>query len=389
MASRINQDNLVEFHLKPLIDWVSRCIRHEQAALIMGPPGVGKTQICCTEIERLLDIKMIEVNWGQMPIHMAMGIGYTNPRTDEFGKENNLRDVDFSRPIFIRKLWEAYEAGHKVGLFIDEMPNGDKSTVSVVNDIMHRKAVGEHKLPPDCAVVAAGNGANDGAVSMTLFATQANRVAQCRFMGANVEEYVEWGLRTGRLRPEQCAYLEANPTHLYRFDPDQSLNETHRSWEMLTKWLADQDDPATAVDMGTLIQHLSTMVSPEVSAGLAIYIEMNRDLTPLSEIVASPSTAKLPQDRDLDPGRRLVAEIMQSRIAAGGVLKDKAKAKACVEYYSRVKEPELRAAFMSVVGSALTEQRVSAAVMAIAAKAFAKEYRDVMASVMPDSTTAA
>lgn len=361
--------NCPTFGMAGLNYFLSASIRHSKTAMVWGEAGIGKSQIL-EELARQLGYEVVILNAGQALVHTASGLAF---RTD-------TNDVELARPRFIREEQEHVAAGRKVILFVDELPNNKKDVVSIFNDLFHCHGVDQHKLDPSTRIIAAGNGPKAGAVECNMFATTSNRIRHCNFEGANVAEFVVFGASTGRIAPESCAYLEANPQHLRMFDPNNAVNATHRSWEDLTPMLSDQRDPATAIGMGQLIEMMSTTVPKEIAVGMAIYVTMAGQLTPLREILADPDNALLPEDRDLDAGRMLVSKIMQNRIALGGLGKDKNDAEAIAKYIQRDPDKDSRAAFMSGVMAGNRDGRVSTVVLT----ALSKHLRDDYFSALND-----
>ena len=77
--------------------------------------------------------------------------------------------------------------------------------------------VGEHRLPENCIVIAAGNRVTDKSVAYNMPKALANRL--CHFeVAVDAAAWHRWALRAG-VHPFVTGYLEYNPAALMRFDP--------------------------------------------------------------------------------------------------------------------------------------------------------------------------
>ena len=111
---------------------VNAAVTLERPLLVKGEPGTGKTELA-KQIAQALDLKMIE--WSIKSTTRAQQGLY------EYDAVSRLRDSqlgdervhDVSNYIKKGKLWQAFEAGEKMVLLIDEI---DKADIEFPNDLL-------------------------------------------------------------------------------------------------------------------------------------------------------------------------------------------------------------------------------------------------------------
>ncbi len=111
---------------------VNAAVTLERPLLVKGEPGTGKTELA-KQIATSLGIRMIEWNI-KSTTRAQQGLyeydAVSRLRDSQLGKEE-VHDV--ANYIRKGKLWEAFEAGEKVVLLIDEI---DKADIEFPNDLL-------------------------------------------------------------------------------------------------------------------------------------------------------------------------------------------------------------------------------------------------------------
>ena len=140
--------------------------------MLWGPPGVGKSQgvrEIAYEIEkrtgrevRITDVRLLLFN----PVDLR-GI----PTANE----------DKTLAIWLKPQIFQMDASEEVVniLFLDEITAAPTSVQAAAYQITLDRTVGEHKLPANCIVIAAGNRVTDRSVSYNMPKALANRL--CHF----------------------------------------------------------------------------------------------------------------------------------------------------------------------------------------------------------------
>jgi hypothetical protein len=122
-------------------------------------------------------------------------------------------------------------------LFLDEISAAPQSVQSAAYQITLDRTVGEHKLPDNCIVIAAGNRVSDKSVAYKMPKALANRLLHFN-ISTSFADWKKWALHNN-IHPLIIGFLAERPDLLNTFD---SSNEslafaTPRSWEMVSNIL--------------------------------------------------------------------------------------------------------------------------------------------------------
>ena len=195
--------------------------------MLWGPPGVGKSQgvrEIAKEIERktnkktvITDVRLLLFN----PVDLR-GI----PTANE----------DKTLAVWLKpRIFQMDESDDTVNiLFLDEISSAPPSVQSAAYQITLDRTVGEHKLPENCIVIAAGNRVTDKSVAYHMPKALANRLCHFEIKG-DADAWHDWAVKSG-IHEYVVGYLEYNSIALMKFDPSEmSLAfPTPRSWEMVS-----------------------------------------------------------------------------------------------------------------------------------------------------------
>lgn len=207
------------------------------SVMLWGPPGVGKSQ-GVREIARLLeegtgkhvnvtDVRLLLFN----PIDLR-GIPTAN--------------ADKTLAIWLRPRIFQMDASDNVIniLFLDELSAAPQTVQAAAYQITLDRVVGEHRLPENCIVIAAGNRITDKSVAVKMPKALANRLMHFDIQGS-FESWQNWAVSHG-ISKKVLGYLSNNRNRLFGFDPnsDDLAFATPRSWEMVSNILkTNGDDP--------------------------------------------------------------------------------------------------------------------------------------------------
>ena len=97
--------------------------------------------------------------------------------------------------------------------------------------------MGEHSLPENCIVIAAGNRVTDRSVAFTMPKALANRLCHIEIIGDS-KSWHDWAVCSG-VNSIVLGFLDYNPSMLMKFDPmsDGLSFPTPRSWERVSNIL--------------------------------------------------------------------------------------------------------------------------------------------------------
>lgn len=205
------------------------------SVMLWGPPGVGKSQAIrqiAKNIEELTDkktkitdVRLLLFN----PIDLR-GIPTSN--------------ADKTLAVWLKpQIFQMDDSEDIVNiLFLDEISAAPQSVQAAAYQITLDRVVGEHKLPDNCIVIAAGNRVTDKSVSFKMPKALANRLLHIEIEGS-FESWKNWAVKSG-VHPKVIGYLSFRRDRLFGFDPtnDDLAFATPRSWEMVSNILNNVND---------------------------------------------------------------------------------------------------------------------------------------------------
>ncbi|MBE6629747.1 MAG: AAA family ATPase [Ruminococcaceae bacterium] len=202
------------------------------SVMLWGPPGVGKSQAVrqiARDIERetgkmvrVTDVRLLLFN----PIDLR-GIPTAN--------------ADKTLAIWLKpQIFQMSDDENVVNiLFLDEISAAPQSVQAAAYQITLDRVVGEHKLPDNCIVIAAGNRVTDKSVSFKMPKALANRLLHIEVEGS-FESWANWAVKAG-IHRKVLGFLSFRMDCLFGFDAtrDDLAFATPRSWEMVSHLLCN------------------------------------------------------------------------------------------------------------------------------------------------------
>ena len=284
---------------------ISSALQHlykiNRSVFIWGPPGVGKSDLV-EQTASDLKISMVDIRLSLYdPVDLK---GF--PVIEGTGANKAMH---FVPPAILPKKGKGI-------LFLDELPTAPPSVQAAAYQLVLNGQLGEYKLPPGWAVVAAGNRASDRGPHFPMAPALANRFVHIDF-DIDADDWDSWAAANG-VSVYTRAFIKARPDLLHDMKLSARAFPTPRSWVY-----ADQ---IMNSGLGSAIEH--SLVAGTIGEGAAIeYIAFHKtaaDLPTYKEIVAKPDKAKLPDS----PAARYAAVLMT---AANTMSKDVVPALAYIE----------------------------------------------------------
>ena len=255
------------------------------SVMLWGPPGVGKSQgvrQIAKEIEKetgktvkITDVRLLLFN----PIDLR-GIPTAN--------------ADKTLAIWLKpQIFQMEDSDDVVNiLFLDEISAAPQSVQAAAYQITLDRVVGEHKLPDNCIVIAAGNRTTDKSVAFKMPKALANRLLHIEVEGS-FKAWKQWAIRSG-IHPKVLGFLTFRQNYLMKFDAatEELAFATPRSWEMVSNILNFVSD-----DVGKMLPMISGIVGSGIAVEFHTWTQVYNDLPSLEDIFDGKNP-KLPTGTD-------------------------------------------------------------------------------------------
>jgi hypothetical protein len=182
----------------------------QHSVFLWGPPGIGKSSIV-KKVAELNDLELVDLRISQLAPTDLRGLPYI--------EDGQAR---FAPPSFLPQ-------GGKGIIFCDEFNMSSPSMMSIAQQLILDRQVGDYVVPKGWFIVAAGNRAEDRAAVSQMPAPVANR-----FIHFNVESdlssWKEYAIRKG-LNEQIISFLNFRPELLFSFNKNATAWPSPRSWE--------------------------------------------------------------------------------------------------------------------------------------------------------------
>ena len=171
-------------------------------------------------------------------------------------------------------------------LFLDEISAAPQSVQSAAYQITLDRTVGEHKLPDNCIVIAAGNRVSDKSVAYKMPKALANRLLHFN-ISTSFNNWRKWALHSN-IHPLVLGFLASRPDLLNTFDSsNESLAfSTPRSWEMVSNILNNISD-----DVEEVYSLIAGLVGGGIAFELRTYATVYRQLPKIEDIFAGKAVS--------------------------------------------------------------------------------------------------
>lgn len=248
--------------------------------LIVGSPGLGKSQIC-QQIANEFGLLLIDVRLGQCDVTDLLG--FPQIKGD---KASYIPMATF--PIEGDQIPKGYNGWL---LLFDELTSASPSLQAAAYKILLDRMVGNHPLHKNVAIVCAGNLETDNAIVQPMSTALQSRLVHMELV-VDAKEWVDWAT-SHDIDHRITSYINFKPGSLYTFQPDHTDNTyaSPRTWEFANRILqvVDMDSP-----------HLLPMLAGTISEGVAreflSFCKNFANLPKISEIIANPEGIPVPHE---------------------------------------------------------------------------------------------
>ena len=287
--------NIPQMKVKDAVNKLSVCyerivraglpLKDMPAVMLWGAPGIGKSQLVRQLAQDLqaktkkrvnvTDVRLILFN----PVDLR-GIPTSNAdKTLSVWLKPKIFDMDTSDDTLNI-------------LFLDEISAAPPSVQAAAYQITLDRVIGEHKLPDNCLVVAAGNRVTDRSVAYKMPRALANRLMHFEIVPDFVS-WKEWAIRNG-INDKVIGFLSFKQDYLNEGDntKDDLAFPTPRSWEMVSNILND-----ISADMSFAYPLICGLVGAGIASEFKAWTRIYADLPSIEGIFSGKET-RVPKGTD-------------------------------------------------------------------------------------------
>lgn len=231
--------NVIKMRVNEMIDLMAplyaSCKNYSQkegipSLMLWGPPGIGKSQ----GIDALG--KKVQEITGKQVVKTDARLLLFNP-VDLRGIP--VADAKRELAIWLKPAIFQMDPSDSIIniLFLDEISAAPLSVQAAAYQMTLDRVIGEHKIPDNCIVVAAGNRITDKSVAYKMPKALGNRMTHIEIT-SEVEDWKRWAIPHG-IDSKIIGYINYKNSALFGFDPstDDVAFPSPRSWEMVDKYL--------------------------------------------------------------------------------------------------------------------------------------------------------
>ena len=241
----------------------------QRPILLMGPPGIGKTQIM-EQVARECQVALVAYTITHHTRQSAIGLPFIEK------KEYGGREVAVTEYTMSEIVASVYDKMEQTGLsegilFLDEINCASETLAPTMLQFLQYKTFGNHKIPPGWMIVTAGNPPEYNKSVREFDMATLDRVKKID-VEANFEVWKEYAY-ANHVHPAVIAYLSARPAHFYQLETtvDGRIFATPRGWEDLSGLIGTYEKMNKKVDREVVVQYLQ---HPKIAKDFANYLEL-------------------------------------------------------------------------------------------------------------------
>ena len=241
----------------------------QRPVLLMGPPGIGKTQIM-EQVAAETGVGLVAYTITHHTRQSAIGLPFSEKRTYG-GQEFSVTEYTMSE--ILASVYQLMEkTGLKEGiLFLDEINCVSETLAPMMLQFLQCKTFGNQKLPEGWRIVAAGNPPEYNKSVRDFDVVTLDRVKRI-----DVEEdftvWKEYAYRRG-LHGAVISYLDIKKENFYRIETtvDGLQFATARGWEDLSELIFAYEKLGLRVDREVVGQYIQL---PRVAKDFSNYLDL-------------------------------------------------------------------------------------------------------------------
>lgn len=241
----------------------------QRPILLMGPPGIGKTQIM-EQVARECQVGLVAYTITHHTRQSAIGLPFITERV--FGEEKKSV-TEYTMSEIVASVYEQMEeSGLREGiLFIDEINCVSETLAPTMLQFLQYKTFGNHKIPDGWVVVTAGNPPEYNKSVREFDIATLDRVKRID-VEADFDVWKEYARKTA-IHQAVISYLNAKPQYFYQIETtvDGKIFATPRGWEDLSRFVEVYEKIGRVVDRDVVSQYIQ---HAKIAKDFANYLEL-------------------------------------------------------------------------------------------------------------------
>lgn len=243
----------------------------QRPILLMGPPGIGKTQIM-EQIAQECQVGLVSYTITHHTRQSAIGLPFISQKT--YG--GSTRSVtEYTMSEIVASIYEEMEkTGLSEGiLFIDEINCVSETLAPAMLQFLQCKTFGNHAIPQGWIIVTAGNPPEYNQSVREFDLVTLDRVKKID-VTADFSVWKEYAYGVG-VHPAVISYLNIRKQNFYLMETtvDGKLFATPRGWEDLSRLLQVYEKLDKPMDWEVVQQYIQ---HPKTAKDFANYLELYR-----------------------------------------------------------------------------------------------------------------
>ena len=256
----------------------------QRPILLMGPPGIGKTQIM-EQIARECGIALVSYTITHHTRQSAVGLPFIVKKN--YGEEE-FSVTEYTMSEIISSVYEKMEkTGLKEGiLFIDEINCVSETLAPMMLQFLQGKTFGNQKVPEGWVIVTAGNPPEYNKSVRDFDIVTLDRVRRMD-IEPDLPVWKDYA-RAAHIHSAILSYLELHPQNFYQINADVDGTQfvTARGWEDLSNLLDTYEQLGLQADEDLIKEYIQhPKIAEDFSAYLDLYYKY-RDDYGVEEILA-------------------------------------------------------------------------------------------------------
>lgn len=248
----------------------------QRPVLLMGPPGIGKTQIM-EQIARECGINLVAYTITHHTRQSAVGLPFIKEKTYG-GQAYSVTEYTMSE--IIAAVYEKMEqTGIPEGiLFIDEINCVSETLAPTMLQFLQCKTFGNQKMPEGWVIASAGNPPEYNKSVREFDIVTLDRIKMLH-VEENFEVWKEYAYREA-IHPAILAYLELKKENFYRMETtvDGKRFVTARGWEDLSELIKVYEKLGKTIDREIVYQYIRHWkIAKDFANYLELYAKYKKD----------------------------------------------------------------------------------------------------------------